>query len=160
LRASFSNSVLMRFFTSGSRSSARCTTSKIQRTGAATIAAVVFFAIAVYRISPPVEGYYRSPIVAILDGSAGYLHFHDGSVDVVNIGGSGGDSREAFGTYRKLGRSKIQIVFKDPQLPSNTVSVGWFGFEWSEDLAQGWPDGNHCQRELLPWRVNRLNQFR
>lgn len=109
---------------------------------------------------PPVDGYYRSPLVAILDGSTGYLQLHDGTVDILNTGGTAADSRTHFGTYRAVGRSEIEIVFAALQHAPERVSVGWMGFHFSSGIAQGMPDGSRCGRELLPWRLHRLNDIK
>ena len=111
-----------------------------------TTVLIVLFVVSAFYFSPPVEGYYRSPIFATLDGSAGYLYFHGGVIEILEVGGAGGESRRPLGTYEKLKGSEIRVVFSDPKLGVNRVSVGWFGFDWSKDLAQGWPGGNRCSR--------------
>jgi hypothetical protein len=114
---------------------------KLQIRALLIIGAAIILVFLAYRIlaNPPIPGYYRSILAATFDGSTGYLHFHDGVVDVLNIGGSGGDSKETIGAYKTVNRSEVHF------------SMGF---------AQGMPDGDHCYREVLPWQLHRLKKLR
>jgi hypothetical protein len=136
---------------------------KLQIRALLIIGAAIILVFLAYRIlaNPPIPGYYRSILAATFDGSTGYLHFHDGVVDVLNIGGSGGDSKETIGAYKTVNRSEVHIVFFSRYaLAPQTVSIGWIGFDFSMGFAQGMPDGDHCYREVLPWQLHRLKKLR
>lgn len=106
-------------------------------------------------IFPPVQGFYHARAFEILDGSSGYLHLHDGVVDVVNVGGQLGDSRKRIGTYQGDARGlTISIDWPQPEVWSVHVSV--FKLRWQGELVHGLPELNNCPREILPWLLRRL----
>jgi hypothetical protein len=104
---------------------------------------------------PPVQGFYRTRAFEVLDGSIGYLHLHDGVVDVVNLGGQHGDSRRRIGTYQGDAR-RLTISIDWPQPEVRSVHVSVLKLRWREELVHGLPELNDCQREMHPWVLRRL----
>jgi len=108
-------------------------------------------------IAPPVEGYYRSEAVTILDGSCGFLHLHDGVVDVVNIYGLGGPSRKRRGVYALSGK---EVEWLDPLTRRvDTAIVTLAGLHFTRDLVPGLPRMNYCPRVILLPAFRRLGDI-
>jgi hypothetical protein len=106
-------------------------------------------------VFPPVQGFYHARAFEVLDGSSGYLHLHDGVIDVVNVGGQQGDSRRRIGTYQGDARClTISIDWPQPQIRS--VHVSLLKLRWQQELIRGLPELNDCSREIRPWVLRRL----
>jgi hypothetical protein len=127
---------------------------------AAIACLVILSAVRFFQVTGSLEGYYRTKLFETLDGGAGYLRFHDGTVELFNFGGQGGDTRDKIGTYRLLSGGKVQVTFNDPRLPSPTIAFpGKLAFTWPAGFALGMPNAERCPREFLPWRLRKLENL-
>ena len=119
----------------------------------------VLFLLSLFIIGPPIEGYYRSEIVTILDFSKGYIQLKDGEIYIVNVGGSEGDSRIYAGVYRILNRNKIVITF-DPSLNTKIAyvngTVRWLCFEWGEEMGLTNPKEYRVWSPFLKSRLRKV----
>jgi hypothetical protein len=120
-----------------------------------TLAFAAFVGICLLVMFPPVQGFYHARAFEVLDGSSGYLHLHNGVVDVVNMGGQHGDSRKRIGTYQGDAR-RLTISIDWPQPEVRSVHVSALKLRWRQELVHGLPELNDCPREILPWVLRRL----
>lgn len=106
---------------------------------------------------PPASGYYVSFAWTTLDGSSGYLHLHDGQVEVVNVGGQSGDSRILVGTYHRQG-SAVTVTYTYPVSETCVADLRLTGLTWRTDVVPGLPSHNFCARVPMASILTRLDK--
>jgi hypothetical protein len=127
---------------------------------AGTAAIVVLIVAMLMQTRGTVEGYYRTQIMKPLDGSKGYLHLHEGAIDVVCLREGNPDTRVPLGTYRIAPSRNLEVTFFDPQIPPAVATVARLRLIWPHEFSQGWPDGEYCPREFAPWYLYQLDKVK
>lgn len=134
---------------------------RLRRLGVGLLLGLLPVLVLAVLLRPPTEGYYRSKLCTILDGSVGYVHMRDGVLYMVNVGGVSGPSRTRIGTYTHAGDRSVTFQFAVGGYPEYATGIGWLGFSWNPDWCVGHPGHPEWNvRVVNPLRIRTLDGIR